>query len=103
MCERSTANDDFSNLARRNERAGYILYIDFYPIDRAANRDDTGIGKTRRREDLGRDKSGLCGRITMSDTPVAFEMPGEANNLVCVEPLARRPDETEHRKPKIVG
>ena len=103
LCEKSAANDDFADLARRNKRARLILYADFHSIDRTANRDDTSVGKTRRGEDLGRDSSGLCRRIAMSDAPIAFEMPGEANNVFCVKPLARRPDETERRKPKIVG
>ena len=56
--EKSAANDDFADLARRNKRARLILYADFHPIDRTANRDDTSVGKTRRGEDLGRDNSG---------------------------------------------
>src|ERR1017187_6877578 len=61
--EKSAANDDFACLARRNKRARLIFYTDFRPIDRTSNRDDTGGGKTRRGEDLGRDGSALCRRI----------------------------------------
>ena len=100
--EKSAANDDFADIARRNKRTRLILYADFHPIDWTAS-DDTRLGKTRRGEDLGRDSSALCRRIAMSDAPIAFEMPGKSNNVLCVEPLARRPDETERRKPKIVG
>src|SRR5262245_64657813 len=87
LCEKSAPNDDFAYFAPRNKRARLILYTDFHPIEWTARRDDTGVGKTRRGEDLGRDKSGLCRRITMADAPIAFEMPGDANNVLCVERL----------------
>ena len=56
--ETSAANDDFAYSARRNKRTRLILYADFHPIDRTANRDDASLGKTRRGEDLGRNNSG---------------------------------------------
>ena len=101
LCEKSAPNDDFADLAWRNKRARLILDTDFHPIDRTANGDDASVRKTRRSEDLGRNKPGLCRRIAISDAPIAFEMPREANNILRVEPLARRLDETERWKPKI--
>ena len=103
QCETSASNDDFTYRARRNRRARLILYADFHSVYRAANRDDTSVGKTRRGEDLGCNNSGLCRRIVIPDAPIAFEMPAETNNVLCVEPFTRCTDEAERRKPKIVG
>src|SRR5689334_1616665 len=85
LCEKSASNDDFACPTRRHKRARLILYADFHPVDRTANRDDTSVGKKRRGEDPGRNESGLCRRIAMSDAPIAFETPGDANNVLCVE------------------
>src|SRR5262249_9804482 len=100
--KKSTSNDDLAYLTPRNSRTGLILYADLHPIHRTASRDDTSVRKTRGGEDLDRNYSGLCRGITMSDAPIAFEMSGEADDVLCVEPLGRRPDETKGRKPKIV-
>src|SRR5215472_3043086 len=59
-CEKSTPNDDFTDLARRNKFTRLIFYADFHAVHWTANRDDASIGKPRRRENLSRDRSALC-------------------------------------------
>src|SRR5215472_19154371 len=57
LCEKSTPNDDFTDLVWRNKFTSLIFYAHFHTVDWTANRDDASIGKPRMREDLGRDSS----------------------------------------------
>src|SRR6516165_6280682 len=103
ICEKSAPNEDLANRTRRNKRTCLIFYRDFHPVSRPTNRNDTNVRKTRGGEDLGRDRPAFCRRKAMSDAPIAFEMPGDANNVSCVNPFVPRLDDAERRKPKIVG
>src|ERR1700746_326365 len=82
LCEKPTPNDDFTDLAWRNKFTRLSFYADLHAVDWAANRADTGIGKPRRREDLGRDSSTLCRCVTMSNAPVSFQIPANTNNVL---------------------
>src|SRR6516225_8251489 len=86
--DKSTPNDDLAYLTPRNSHTGLILYADLYPIHGRARRYDPNCGKMRRGKDLGRESSSLSRRIAMYDAPVAFEMPGDTNNVICVKPLS---------------
>jgi hypothetical protein len=39
----------------------------------------------------------------MSDAPIAFEMLGHAYNVLCIERFGVCLDETERRKPNVIG